>query len=386
MPVFNPKRFAHPDCLRSIDSHRLCEFLTPFENYLSNQGFAFSGNDSPIINYTNLSEVLMSPDESIPKEMVDALFYVHEMASMNGMEKLLEAVEKTGIQLDYDTNTSPADIAVQVWLKNPELLELVYAKSQASRPRSFRYFYGRHAGRDLQSFSMPSSDQIHDLEHELDDWFEAHRRGRNCKIFIVDQDEKVHIIIRHGMPFKREGSIKNGKSSSVAFRPEKHDVLIYNRASDEIAIHTSTKGELQLYLTLIGKYMFGSAEHFPSEDKYTLSPLLSAGKASMVCSDVDGMEWAVLRELSSYSGEGSDVIETRKAKDLFSSISNLKTVTPLSKLICRAVFSIKLAQVKRPRAVTICPPNIALITRDEESSLIENWLSRRGFIRIPQEA
>ena len=50
-----------------------------------------------------------------------------------------------------------------------------------------------------------------------------------------------------------------------------------------------------------------------------------------------------------------------------------------------AAFSVKFEDGKSPRSVKIRPPNVATFTRDDDSLLVEKWLSARGFIIEPKE-
>jgi hypothetical protein len=52
--------------------------------------------------------------------MVNALYYV---ASHESMEELLDRATKARIDIDDDTETSAADVAVQIWLAQPMLLQ-----------------------------------------------------------------------------------------------------------------------------------------------------------------------------------------------------------------------------------------------------------------------
>ena len=54
-------------------------------------------------------------------------------------------------------------------------------------------------------------------------------------------------LVRHGDPFRREGSFDAGQTSSVFYRPEKHDVLVYEPAIGEIRMHAASKGEKETY-------------------------------------------------------------------------------------------------------------------------------------------
>ncbi len=53
--------------------------------------------------------------------MIEALFHVSEVANDQGMEALLLVASKTGIELP-DGDLSPADLAMHIWLYDPDLL------------------------------------------------------------------------------------------------------------------------------------------------------------------------------------------------------------------------------------------------------------------------
>jgi hypothetical protein len=42
---------------------------------------------------------------------------------------------------------------------------------------------------------------------------------------------------------------------------------------------------------------------------------------------------------------------------------------------------VKFTGTKRPRSVTIRPPNMAKYDRDDDSDVVETWLALRGFIK-----
>lgn len=381
MATFNPRRFARPDCLKAVAPQRLLAFLGHFRDYLEPRirlpELATDG-----IPYDRLAGILMSPDENAPPRMVDALYFIHEMATPDGMDVLLKAASEAGLELDHDPEAGPADVALQVWLLAPDLLARKHAEAQVSRPRSFRYFFG--LGSEESRFAIPSPDRIQHLEADLDVWFTEHRRGIGSKVFVFDEGDRISLLIRHGMPVKREGAMKDGNSSSIFYRPEIHDVLVYNRAMDEIGIHAGTKGEREVYLRKVGQYFFGDANHFPREEKYRLDPLRDHGAAALVCSDVPGLERVTLLAISSSLGGEYKHVETIKATDLFAALEAVdRPLIPTDASPFRAVFEVRMADSKTTRQVTLCPPNVAIFTRGEESPLVEEWLLKRGFIIPP---
>jgi hypothetical protein len=379
MATFNPRKFSEPDRLKTITPERLVRFLAPFADYLTGRGFVLPANPSEGMDFGTLAGILMRPDEKVPREMVDALFYVHEMATDEAMDDLLDAAAERGLMLDHHPETTPADVAIQVWLAAPDLLQERHAEAFAVRQKSFTYFAGRDGG--PRSFPGITRDQREVLENDLDDWFDEHKRGRGSRVFVFDYGRKVWILVRHGMPFRREGSIREGESSVEYYRPEKHDVLIYDTETDDIGVHADTKGERELYLSRIGLHVFGNAAYFPPAEKFTLDPLLVDGADSLLCGDVPGIDDVKLAEFQRAWGGGFKELETRKASDIFGALRERGRGFGAGGRLTKGVFAVSITGVKKPRLATIRPPNIAVFSRDEDSEVLDRWLSLRGFTR-----
>ena len=378
MATLNPRRFAQPDSLKAINSSRLVEFLAPYQNYLTGRGMIWPATNTAEIDYETLAGVLMNPDDRIPTRMVDALYFVHEMATPDEMDSLIAAASEEGVQLDHDPDTTPADIAAQVWLKAPELLESMHAEVLVMKPRSFTYFKSEEPG--PKAFNSPSEATLNALQDELDIWFAEHKRGTGSKVRYFDHGDKVSFLVRHGMPFKREGSLKEGQSETVFYRPEIHDVLVYDRIVNELAVHSGNKGEMKLYLAACGKHLFGDAEYFPDDQKYTLEPLKSGDPHCLACGDIEGIEEVKLTEVHRLWGGAFGDIEVRKSKDYLASLAARGERVPEQANLIMASFSFKFEDGKNPRSVKIRPRNVASYTRDDDSLLVEKWLEARGFI------
>lgn len=65
----------------------------------------------------------MSPGPDTPKDLMDARHYVDEMANPAGMDALTDEAERLGLELEGEPDLTPADVAVQVWLRNRDVLE-----------------------------------------------------------------------------------------------------------------------------------------------------------------------------------------------------------------------------------------------------------------------
>ena len=384
MATYNLRRFAQPAVLKAIAPKRLQEFLGPYRTYFNGRGLPLpSPNASNGLDHEQLVEVLMSPDADTPKDLVDALFFVNEMSTDENMDLLLEEAETKGLSLDGKPDPTAADVAVQVFLQDRQLLERKHAEQYLTRPRVFEYFQTQ--ARPVPAFKQPSWVTLVALEHDLDNWFEKKKRGRGSRVFVYPKGDSIWFLVRHGDPFRREGSLDGDQMSSVFYRPEKHDVLVYEPALGELRMNTCNKGEKEIYRVEFGRNVFGNKDFFPGTGKYTLEPLRRDGAVSIVCTDVDGMDWVRLREVQFLRGGPEREIEIRKAKDLFAALEGRGQSMPARAPILRASFHVKFTDAKSPRIVTIRPSNIAQYTRDSDADVVEDWLQKRGFIEQDED-
>jgi hypothetical protein len=189
MATLTTRRFAEVDRLKAMSPAQLRALLLPYAAYLESRGVVISSSAAGEVDLVGLSGVLMNPDETMPHRLVDALYLINEMATDEGMDALVEAVQQSGRSLESGPKATPADVAVEVWLKWPELLDRKHAETLITRPRSFEYFLGR-AG---VARTVPGDDlgKRSELERRLDDWFSANRRGRGCHVFRFDRDGRV---------------------------------------------------------------------------------------------------------------------------------------------------------------------------------------------------
>ena len=379
MATYDLRRFAHADSLKAIGVEHLLTLLNPYKPYFEARGLMLPSSPNPVdLNYEQLVDVLMSPETHTPPELLNSLYYVHEMSTQEAMDVLLEEVEKRNIALDGPSDHTPADVAVQVYLKDRDLLERKHAEQYLVKPRTFEYF--QTEADPIPRLKKPTARTLVALEKDLDDWYEKKKRGRGSRVFAYPKQDAVWFLVRHGDPLRREGSLDGGKTSSVFYRPEKYDVLVYEADIGEIRMHACSKAEKELYRRQFGRHLFGNENFFPATGKYTLEPLRNDGGASVICTDVQGMEWVRLREIQFLWGGAENEIEIRKANNVLAAYAATKREMPKKARILRACFQVKFTDSKTPRTVTIRPSNIAQYTRDSDATVVEDWLTKRGFV------
>jgi hypothetical protein len=379
MATFTLRRFSCPETLKAIAAKRLLTFLKPYRRFLLSRGVTLpqSPTDGEL-DYEELAKVFLTPDTKTPKDLIDALYFVDEMATPEGMDALLAEAKQRKLKLGAGSDHSPADIAVQIWLLDKDILERKHAEHYMAKVRSFESYQMDRFRRP--AFKRPSDKQLDALASDLDDWFEEKKRGRGSRIIMCEKDDGVWFLVRHGEPYKREESIDGIKASSVYYRPLKYDVLVYSPQIGELRINARSKGEKQLYRTKFGKHLFGDEDIFPGTEKYTLDPLREMGEDSLAPGDIDGIDWVKLGEVQFFFGGNPWEVVTRKSDDYFALLKSRDKPFPVGGRIIKATFQVKFSDAKTPRSVVIKPSNIAQFTRDDDSVLVEQWLEARGFI------
>jgi hypothetical protein len=385
MASFNPRKFADPDRLRGIAPARLRAFLAPWAGYLGKRGFVFPDTSGNPPDYDALAQIMLTPDSETPTEMVDALHYVHETARAQDMEELIAEAKAQGVVIDDDPQATPIDLAIDVWRVAPDLVRDRHAEAIALRQQNFEYFAPR---RPLKG-PLPALDDARraQIEAYLADWFEAHRRGRGCRLFVFRHPHKTWILIRHGETMRRESSQgDDGVAGTEFYRPQRHDVLLYDERSGDIGVHAKTKGERNLYLRALGHFLFQDEAHFPPADRFSLNPLVTHGVGALNVEDIDGIATVRLVEYRRYWGGAHRETETIKAENVFGALAARSGRSLAGGRLVSATFKVAFDGAAKERSVTIRPPGIARFERNEDSDLLEHWMRERRFILTGQDA
>jgi hypothetical protein len=381
MGVYRLKRFSEPEALKRVDQDLLLELLLPHSVFFEERGLKLSkGMQSGEIDYERLVNILTTPDDGVPDGLIHALYFIHEMSSPVAMDELIDAARLRGIELLGVDEKSPEDLAIEIWLKAPEIVERKHAETSVAKKRTYSYFQANVRAEESPKAKQPGDRTIHRLESQLGEWFEQHGRGQGCRIRASLGDGEVWYLIWHGQTLHREGTVKAGRSSSVVFRPERYDVAVYSSKVGEIRIRADSDREIQEYRRLFGLCVFGDEDFFPGEEKYTLEPLRTTGSSALVCQEIDGMKKVLLKEVRFAWDGGHQAIEILQASDVFAALRANERSIPDGARLVLAKFQVWFDGAKNARTVTVRPPNISSYTRDSDSSPVEEWLARRGFL------
>lgn len=388
------QKYTNPETFRRIRPDLLWALLKRSEAYFNKRGLMLpaSGENlgadafSPRLDYDALVRVFMEPTPDMPNELVEGLHLVHEMGRASRVEKMFQEACKSGLDLGLGEDATPADVAVKLFLLDPKVLEDLCNCDVMARRRSFEYFTTDAV--PVPRFEGPTLEQMRRLEEKLEAFYVAWRRGGGTRVFSYCQQKLGHdapewlFLVRHGGLFRREEAMQSGEPTSVVYRPRKYALLRYDASRGEMGIYCSEDHERKVLLKIFGKVLFGRDNFFPGTSKFDLGPLVARGRAALAWADVPSIEQVRLTDLEFYRRKAPWHRVTQQADDLFALIEHGQFCWPSDlKEITKATFTVKLWRQSRARRVTIVPCNRALYSCDEDSPILERWMTARELIQ-----
>ncbi len=376
------KRFSKPRVLKEIGRHLLDQFFGKFKNALADKAVVLPDPTLDDEKYFEALAGLLVLPEGLPDTLNDALYAIDEMATEDGQQRLEEGVAEKKLKLAFDPKSSREDIALQVWLADPDLLALKHNEQRLIRLSTFEYYSNPNPVDRSAFFQPPDTVTIRDLTCALDLWFSEHNRGhKNTKIDVHPIDGEFWFVIRHGDTYTRTAKVEDQKSEVIHYRPEKDDVVVYAPDLDEIRIHAATKGEKQLYRDKFGLYLFGQEDFFSESKTYTLEPL-RLGIDALSREGIPEIKEIILREVEmGWPGGFNDGL-VRRSDDIFvSAAAYARPFNPINETakLKRAVFDVYFSDSEKPRKLHIRPPNTLKLGRHCDARLVHRWLSKQKF-------
>jgi hypothetical protein len=379
---FTPKHISSPQLLGVISSAVLIRLLKKHKEFFEPKGVI--PKNPKDLDHDRLSVLMMAPSEAMPATLMADLFYWDEVADMADAEDLVEIAERHGIALDAEATKE--EMALIVRLDAPDDLEDLHAACHAhGLLRVKKRFLSYDATVDrIPKWKKPSQQQINRLQRDMDYWYESQKKGSGTRITLVEKNDSIWFIVRHGETFKRENALDDGKPTMVFYRPEAYDLLIYHHQQGTLEIYNASNGkrERAAYCQYVGKNLFGSDSFFESGDtpKYSLEPL-RRGRAALDCTDVDGVDSARLVELRYQFPGNNKYCQTHKAKDVFTGLEHTQDDIPEGvELVYMALKIVPSSELGGERNIKLQRPNISVYDHENDAELAHRFLAERGFI------
>jgi hypothetical protein len=362
--------------LGQIRKELLQKFLLPYEEYLAAEGLHCASLHEA--NYEQLFFILNLPIKK-PHNLMKALAYIRNVATFEGLALMIATAEENNLVLDF-ANPTPPDIAMQILVNAPELLERLYREELSIQGRAFNCF----SCKDKAKFCTLniSAVSINALENSLDQWFALKNYGTKSRLYVYHSHEQMsYMAISHGL---YDMPLNNGdqRTAMPHYSPRAFDFIQYNHALNEIAIQGATNEFVTIYKELIGKHFLGSKDYFDVMEKFNLSPLQESIKNSLQCKDVPGITLVRLTELRLMVDVGE--IDTLTSKNCLSVFRNHIPIA--GNELHEAMFTIHIQDEDKPQFIKIKLPNVITYSSNEYANLMNNWLMRRGFMKQDENA
>lgn len=379
MRTLHFRRFTNPALLRRAGRHLLERFFARFQQpQFASQGPRLPGPEAEDeVYFDAVAGVLLRP-EDLPDELNDALFAIEEMASEEGRARLEQAVEDAALEMSFLETDTHLDVALQVWLMDPALLAQKYNESRMLRLRRFEYFSADRETAGRTAARAPTQESLAALTSGLDEWLARNRRGHGtARVEWYSLAGEWWFLIRRGDNFTRTTRLETDGPRILHFRPQRDEVVVYNREDDELRINASLKSVRDLYRREFGLLLRGDEEYFNCRQAYTLEPLRTL-RAEGLRGGVGGIESIRLTEVEVVLDQGMRQFTVMGAWDLLEAGPSEKgaPIIPLHGRISSACFDFQFEGAERAHPVRVCPPNVLKLGRHCDSHAVNTWLKR----------
>jgi len=377
MPRLQFKNFSDLNFIQSVDKPR---FLGPL---LAGHKDYFARQQLDVTQLTNndgcerrLLAVFTRPDEEMPSALLEALYVLDDLADISGHDRILAEADRLGIDLTpLGGNLTPGEFAIAVRQAHPHLIQVCHEKVLYRKIKNYQEFQPK--GRKRLDVATAKANRVA-LEDALAPWFESKNRSKACEIYLYEEAGDIKFQITHGQPYRTEGSFNRVlQRSRVAYRPQKHDSVIYDATTGILKVSAQTPGEKNLYRQKFGLVLFGDQEYFPAGNLYTLAPLKQGKTAAATVLGVDSVR---LTEVWVAVDDDQGFVQISKGYNLFECIERHGKPNLEEGRLVRAAFMIRYSSGGRERKLEVRPTNVIIYDRDRDEVPVERFLQANGYL------
>ena len=381
----NLRKITNPGFLRTLKFGNLQRLLRKFDGYFREVvHFEYDGVEPEQFDYDRLSSILV--DQMMVgeyAELFNAFALIGAMSFENREDMLREFIEAQPYRCEMTDDMTVADLAMLVYLHDPEALSNIDVQFNSTRKKSFAMRCTRY---DLSNLEITGA-QLEVLEEHLNTVFAHNRRGKTAKVYPpTEEGDERWIVIRHGDSFRRQGAVDSGKKSkTLAFQPESFDLLVLNVKTGElrICIPSEPLWLEDCYAQAVGKALFNDFSAFEEKRNNCLERIKELGEeiihytgnAEIKRLDLIGVRFY-------YSSDCAMVGQlTTASGNLFSDFRTVGFDISKTGTILEAKFIIRIGD--REKTIILKNNNRSGYEYDEFGRIIDEWLRAVGIIPTP---
>ena len=360
------------ELLEAVTADLLLRFLRPFTSYLASRGVPLEGGAVSEKWREHLHAALNDVDPAMPAELQQSLVDVADLASEGAHDHVLAVAKGAPLRvLDGGRGSTPEDVAFEVFLDHPNVFREAHARTQTAEAKRFVEFTA------TSPKPLPPADltaKRGQLARVVGDWFRGRNRTGFCEVRVTDAGETVSFVIIHGRPPRNHGAIESDeRRTRVTYVPDKHDLVVFDRATGRLAVNAQFAGEQDLYRRALGRVFWGDDEHFVAAPIYTADPLVEEGASVLQPHGIPGLEGVELRALKVVSPDPEVGVLSWKGRDLGSELAS-----PVGQVVLRHgeirhfELAMKLSARSRSLKVEVDVPTATLLREILADSLVRS--------------
>ena len=234
-------------------------------------------------------EAFTSGRNELPHGLLNDLCVLDDLADEEGHDSILREAVKAGVDLSGigAEDMSAGEFATAVYLLHPQLLNVCHARAECRKVKNYEEY--RAESRQELTLELARSSSLC-LVDAIGSWFEGKHRSRACEIYVYQDGEGLEFQIARGRLSRTDPNWdKQLTGGRIGWRPQRRDVVIYDKRRCVLKVNAQFDAERDLYRTTFGMVLFGNANHFSDNEIYTLAPLLKGKSCLATVSGIDGV-------------------------------------------------------------------------------------------------
>ncbi|QYK49108.1 MAG: hypothetical protein KF838_04475 [Phycisphaeraceae bacterium] len=371
------RRFIKPDVLRSIAPDRLLRLLQPHEAYFTKQGFTLPASGE-VLDLEAVGRSLMNVPQAGPALLVDTLDLIDRLSTPSGLDAIQRVRHGLGLPKAMTEERSAADVAVETWLENPDVLSRADACMLSTQSRTLRLFRASASASLRDDLDSPSL--VSELKAALASRMNTPLDNNELEIYAFKNGDGVLYVVRRGGPYTRVGAIKSGKAESIGYVPLQFDFVSFDAHHRELGVKGEPVGERDRFRQVWGEVLGGDPEAFKDPVAVDLNPIRVRQRACLHCDDVPGIVRVSLVSLSATVQQSRGHKWKENAANLFDAWDAVGQGVPEYGDLTAATFEFLFDDRMKPRRVEWRQGGDMRVVRDDDAPLVQEWLRRRGFI------
>ena len=377
----NLRKFKNPEVLRKFSFRRLLEMVGRYKGYFDRMQFQIDGATEETFDYDGLAAILSNQMFVGEYEELFNGFALVGATSMECFNDVLRTfIARSPYAGELTDTMSTADMALLVYLHNPEELSVLETDYAALKKKSFAMRATRRNIRDL----VVTPDQIHDFEEGMNRIFQSKNYGSTARVTLTENDSgEIVLLVRHGDSYRRQGIVMNGrKSKTIGFQPESYNTLSINRETGELrlGIPTSPKWMEDAYCRQLGKSLFDDYDAFSAPRINDLDKIKELGRNILVYHGAAEVKSISLLSIKAFLSGDSGMCAILEADngDLFRDMDRHHFKLTSMGRITRAKFLVRIGRSER--TIILDASNRSGYDYDDFGMVMDEWLRQVGVI------